>query len=961
MPNEQDTITQVHTPASTAVAPDPLASTMLTADPPTESDLQRGALVGRYVVLERIGQGGMGVVHSAYDPELDRKIALKLWLAGGERGGGAQLRMLREAQAMAKLSHPAVVAVHDVGTLGARVWIAMEFVEGQTLARWLRERPRSPREVLLMFSRAGEGLAAAHDAGLIHRDFKTDNVMVGSDGRVRVLDFGLARAEVPGARTTPESLAGIQATGALDASLTVAGALLGTPRYMAPEQWEGAPGDARIDQFSFCVALWEALFGAPPFEGATLPELALAVLAGRITQGPIRTRVPTTLRRALLRGLALAPDRRWPTMAALLQALRRTPSKRSRALVLGGAAGMLLGVVLGARELVAARTEAKCLAEAGALASVWNEEERLRLRTLLPPGGADTSTWTIDRIDRHAAAWAAARHEVCVGEVGSDPSNRARITTCLDELHDGLAELLALLPKAAPRLATRVALAAASLPAPAQCLDPRRLGPYEPTAPEHANATAEIRRALGKATAHLAAGEYSVAQVVSEAALHAASTLAVPVLLARAQLTAGVAAEKLGDYQAAHTYLEDAFFTASTVHADEVAGDAASWLVWVDGALLQRPREGLVWARLAELSLARQSADEHDLRRSSLLNNLGALYYERNDYTAAEAAYQRALVISAPALGPEHPDNALTLSNLGAAQKDLGEFAAAEASFLRAIAVLAATLGHEHPDLMPPLVNLGRLYALQKNDAAALRYYQKALELGERALGPEHSELPPVLIGLAYLHYRRGALAEARRELTRALAITERTNGPNHPKVADVLVNLADVETYKGGATAAVEYARRALAIRETSFGPRDKTVADALNILASALKTTGDTRAALPLFVRAADIYAETLPPGHLDRVSGLRTLGETQHILGDAAAAVATLEQAQAQAAAPDFDRNDRAAVAFALAKALHANKGPRPRIVALAEAARADYEAVSSTDPDAVEVRTWLAKLR
>ncbi len=176
-----------------------------------------------------------------------------------------------------------------------------------------------------------------------------------------------------------------------------------------------------------------------------------------------------------------------------------------------------------------------------------------------------------------------------------------------------------------------------------------------------------------------------------------------------------------------------------------------------------------------------------------------------------------------------------------------------------------------------------------------------------------------------------------------------------------MLVNLATVETYNGEATAAVEYARRALAIRETFFGPTNETVADALNILASALKTAGDTRAALPLFARAADIYTETLPPGHPNRVGGLRNLGETQRVLGDAAAAVATLEQAHAQTAAPDFDRNDRATVAFALARALHANKGPRPRIVALAEAARADYEAVSPTDPDAAAVRTWLANLR
>ncbi|HEX4416801.1 MAG TPA: protein kinase, partial [Kofleriaceae bacterium] len=286
------------------------------------SDLPRRTLsvgdrVGRYLVLSSIGAGGMGVVFAAYDPQLDRKIALKLLRSGlAVSNKDARARLRREAQAIAQLSHPNVVSVYDVGTTDdGDLYIAMEFVEGDTLTTWLKKYPRTWREIIDVFLQAARGLVAAHGVGLLHRDFKPDNVLVGGDGRVRVTDFGLARSllapdELTQAR--PEMTA-------LDVALTATGTVLGTPRYMPPEQMTGLDLDARSDQFSFCVALYEALYGKHPLEGST--SVSMLEHGKAALPPPEGTRVPSSVAKAVMRGLAKERTQRWPTMAALVSEL----------------------------------------------------------------------------------------------------------------------------------------------------------------------------------------------------------------------------------------------------------------------------------------------------------------------------------------------------------------------------------------------------------------------------------------------------------------------------------------------------------------------------------------------------------------------------------------------------------------------------------------------------------------
>ncbi|WNG32307.1 protein kinase [Archangium violaceum] len=301
-----------------------------------------GDTVGRYVLEGLLGQGGMGVVYAAKDPGLGRTVALKL-LRPGVGGEEGRARLVREAQAMARLAHPNVLPLFELGTEGERVFLAMERVEGPTLADWLRERERPWREVLALFLQAGEGLAAAHRAGLVHRDFKPANVLVGADGRPRVTDFGLVRhgAEVNGG--APEG-----ASGDTGEALSRAGAVPGTPAYMSPEQLAGREVDARGDQFSFCVALHEALYGVRPFEARER-----GVARWKRVPVPRGLRPPGYVRAAIERGLALEPEARFPSMDALLAALARPPGSRWGSVTVGVVG---LGLVLAGADVLVWRT-----------------------------------------------------------------------------------------------------------------------------------------------------------------------------------------------------------------------------------------------------------------------------------------------------------------------------------------------------------------------------------------------------------------------------------------------------------------------------------------------------------------------------------------------------------------------------------------------------------------------------
>jgi serine/threonine protein kinase len=302
--------------------------------------IRPGSKVGRFVVLSELGSGGMGAVYAAHDPQLDRQVALKVMRDASENEED-RVRMLREGQAMARVTHPNVITVYEVGTENGVVFLAQELLDAGTLASWL-EKPHTHAEILDKMIAAGRGLAAAHAVGLVHRDFKPENVLLGKDGRIRVADFGLARSESmlaealgvthkSGGPLAVTNKGGGPPRNESDVTrspmspLTRTGAVMGTPMFMAPEQHLGERADARSDQFAFCVSLYQALYKQWPFEGKTAPALADAVISGRMSPPPKATAatVSPNLRKILLRGLATDPAARYPSMDALLADLER--------------------------------------------------------------------------------------------------------------------------------------------------------------------------------------------------------------------------------------------------------------------------------------------------------------------------------------------------------------------------------------------------------------------------------------------------------------------------------------------------------------------------------------------------------------------------------------------------------------------------------------------------------------
>jgi hypothetical protein len=402
--------------ARTATAPGSTSEPATAATP-----LELGTTLARYRLERALGEGGMGMVYAAFDPDLERRVAVKVLRTTEDAGDEARQRLLREARAMARLTHPNVVTVHEVGTASGRDYVAMELIEGETLAEWLRAAKRSPEEVLTTFLLAGRGLAAAHAAGLVHRDFKPHNVLRQRDGRICVTDFGLARGvEVAAALEATLKLGKSAASDRTPSSLsglTVTGSVLGTPAYMAPEQWSGGTVGPAADQFAFCVALWEALAGERPFGGATFEDLKAEVQRGPAAVDD--SKLPRRVRAVLRRGLDPDPAKRWPSMDALLHALARRDRRRFFALTAASC-----GVVAAAIAFVAlrgGRTVPACEPPARAVDDVWSPE----MAAVLAAAGRGEVR---DAIDKDVASWRGQREQACT----AGPDQRPARLACLD-------------------------------------------------------------------------------------------------------------------------------------------------------------------------------------------------------------------------------------------------------------------------------------------------------------------------------------------------------------------------------------------------------------------------------------------------------------------------------------------------------------------------------------------------
>ena len=921
--------------------------------------------MGRYVVLERIGSGGMGVVYAAYDPELDRKVALKLLRPDRtEAVEEHRLRLQREAQAIARLSHPNVVAVYDAGTFGGQVFVAMEFVEGRTLRQWLEEEPRSWQEVVRAFGASGRGLAAAHAAGLVHRDFKPDNVLLGRDGRIKVADFGLARpVGEPGGDAPPESGSG--SGGLLASPLTEWGQVLGTPAYMAPEQLRGEAADARSDQFSFCVALWEALYGEKPFPGGNLREILDAERRGELRGPPEGTKVPARLLPVLRRGLAPSPAARYPDMDVLLGDLERDPAVVRRRWLLAAGVVLAAGAVFGSLGYVQARRSQLCGGAEERLAAVWNGERKQAIHRafLATRRPFAESAWTaVERgLDGYTREWAAMRREACEatrvrGEQSEGLLDRRMF--CLDQRLDEVGALAATLAQADARGVEKAAQAVSGLEPLRRCADRQFLSARvpPPSDPRVRARVVALQQDLARAKALRAAGRYPEALAIARQVERQAAELPYLPLRGEALYEVGDLEERTGEFALAETTLRSAVAAGEAAADDEVKARAAIALLFVVGDDLALFDRGHEWGQLAAATVQRLGGGG---LQAELANELGLVYEAEGKYPEAVRSYQEAIALRRQAAGDRDPILAAWTANSGVPLYRLGRYAEAQERFLQALKVEEAVLGPEHPEVSGTLNRLGNTLAAQGRYQEAEPCLRRALKIREAAFGPTHRLVADSLGNLGDFLDNTGHPEAALPYELRSLAIRRRIFGEDHPDTAAALENTGIVYTHLQRWDDSVSYLKQALEVRLRTTGPDHPRTAQTLHNLGDTFDHQERFPEALAYFQRALAIEEKTEGRDHPDVAMDLTTIADIERRQGRAKEAIPALERALKIVEAQELEPGVVARTRFVLAQSLWEVGGDRGRALRLASQARDQLRPVADAEPSLLgEVEAWLA---
>ncbi len=867
-------------------------------------------LLGRYRVAHRLGTGGQGTVWVARDPELDRDVAIKLIHVSGRDAERAQARLLREARALARISHPNVLAVLDVGVHDGHVFMVTELVRGLDMRRWLDATPRGWLARASVILDAARGLAAVHALGLLHRDVKPTNVFVASDGRALLGDFGLARpwSREPSRDALDRTVA--------DQVATEATAWIGTPAYLAPEQHRGAPGNESTDRYALCVLAWEALFGRRPFEGDSLRELVRAKERGRPI-APRRTGVPMALVRVLRRGLSADPADRLDSTPALLAELERAmrPPRHRAAPI----AGTLVAGVLALptswtptpSDDPCADAEAEWARAQPVAADAFVSELAQRVDAYMAEMGPEWSRRTCDAAQR------------VVASIPEDPQAAAELE-CLVALRGRLHDAIEIHTHGDASARSGVLRSLAELGRPADCGD----AVHRPDPPEEdAAAVAEAREQLANSRAHRRASDVSGALAGVDAAAAIAERvrfepLFAEVDLARARLTPN-------DRAVAEPLLTRAHTTAVASHHDEIAIEAALELAHLHAALRDDPEAAQRWMRQAGADVERIRGTRryalfvgwHAALESKLAAVVGdwdraALHAEdaiarletvegaalwlatatgyaaeaalrRDRATEAEALFRRSVAVHEDALGPSHPQTATAVANLASALVSLHRPADAVPLLRRAIAIREATLGPHALETAPAWQSLAvALRDTGELDAAA-DAGDRAVEIFREVLGARHQRL-------AAATWARADVAYAQRDWEGA---AERyRDAADQFEALDLPADLAWMLHKRGLALArlgriedAIALHERGLEVREASLGSDHVDVVKSLLPLAAARQAAGDRRDALVHATRA-----ETLAAKHDEwrlLALALHRRGRIEHALGRDEAARASL----------------------------------------------------------------------
>jgi tetratricopeptide (TPR) repeat protein len=521
------------------------------------------------------------------------------------------------AKVAARLAHPNVVTVLDIGTIDNQVFMAMELVDGGDLRSWLSKSKRGWREVLDIFVQAGRGLAAAHAAGLVHRDFKPENVLIGTDGRPRISDFGLAQLGI------------------------ASGEIAGTPGYMSPEQLAGS-ADARSDQLSFCTALYEALYGCLPFDQDDIFDEKGP--SWETPRPPQPSDVPSWVQKAVLKGLSLDPQARHADMEALLACLGRDPSRRRRHRLTLVATALVLGICgLAAGALLSNRTQ-PCRGGEARVAEIWNAERRERISEVFEKAGGASAWARIEpMIGRYLDGWRGAYSDACEATLVRREQSQHLLDlrmTCLERRRSDLDALLSIFGSADARVVGHASEAIQALSGVDACADLESLtAPVALPESREAKLKAEAARAATVQSRALErAGRYPEALARAREATEAARASGWAPALAESLFAEGLALFRSGDSTRAEaTFFESAVAAEEGRHYDLLA------LASSNLAARSLERSGIETARRwARIGLAAGGGSE---ARSKARHTMGWIEHQSGKDDQAEKWLREALAL----------------------------------------------------------------------------------------------------------------------------------------------------------------------------------------------------------------------------------------------------------------------------------------------------------------------------
>ncbi len=727
-------------------------------------DVPTAVKVGRFTILERAGAGGMGVVWSAWDPELNRGVALKLATAGDAT---ARARARQEGQTLAKLSHPHVVPIYDVLDAPEGVFLVIEMVRGKTLREYAKDSTAAA--LVRAYRQAGEGLEAAHSEGLVHRDFKPDNAIVGADGRVRVLDFGLAHDE-----------GNQQSSG-------------GTRGYMAPEQQQPGPVTASVDQFALCVSLREGL----------------------------GDKVPRWIEPILRRGTDDDPAKRFPSMTALVQALGLDPATRWRRRAMVGV-GIAVAAICGALVMRGATDQAEAFCDGGVarVTTVWNAKHDAAVRAALfasnKPGAAEIGGVVAARLDAYAGAWSTMHRETCEATHKQGAQSEVLLDlrmSCLDRRLAELASLVEILERADPETTSNAPRAANALSRIETCADREALLAPVPV-PDNPVVRATVDRLETRLAGNRAlglAGKYRAQLAELDEIVPEAKVTAYSPTLAHALFQQAKTLDNLTEFQRAADVMIEAGYAADAGGDRALAATARAELVWLVGHNLGNHDRAFEYQRDAAARIQGLGGDREI--EALLAGNVSAIFTDLGRLTEAVAQTERAVQLRTQVFGPDDIMTGISTANLGVGHSRLGRPSEALRYFHRAAEIYRARVGEHHRLYAQTLFNIASTESDAGRLADAKRHATRARELLVETVGTAHNLIASVDNVIGEIAYHEDRIADAARSFEAAAVLSTKLRGTEHLYTANYTLAFATTLRILGRVDEASVSATRALAV----------------------------------------------------------------------------------------------------------------------------------------------------